>query len=180
MRKAEQCRAKAAEYAQLALQMRDCDLRKSYQELARHWRQARVWSSLLSSWPLKGEGREGLSTSLRSRLSPAIFPGDETQSALSCRPGCLSHARESHLGAAANTATKGSKSHVSIAGRYRVRARTPRRAKLLRSARLSISASLDKFDELHSSTLGLNILSGAPFLRLVNYILTWKPRHRGH
>jgi hypothetical protein len=40
MTKAAQCRAKAAEYAQLALQMRDCDLRKVYQEFARHWREA--------------------------------------------------------------------------------------------------------------------------------------------
>ena len=39
MRKPEQCRAKAAEYAQLALQMRDCDLRKAYQKHARHWRE---------------------------------------------------------------------------------------------------------------------------------------------
>jgi hypothetical protein len=39
MTKAKQCRAKAAEYAQLALQMRDCDLRKAYQKHARHWRE---------------------------------------------------------------------------------------------------------------------------------------------
>ena len=38
--RAGQCRAQAAEYAQLALQLRDSNLRKSYQELARHWRQA--------------------------------------------------------------------------------------------------------------------------------------------
>jgi hypothetical protein len=39
MRKAKQCRAKAAAYAQLALQLRDCDLRKAYQKHARHWRE---------------------------------------------------------------------------------------------------------------------------------------------
>jgi len=38
--RAGQCRAQAAEYAHLALQLRDSDLRKSYRELARHWRQA--------------------------------------------------------------------------------------------------------------------------------------------
>ena len=40
MGRAEQCRAQAAGYAQLALQLRDSDLRKFYQELARHWRGA--------------------------------------------------------------------------------------------------------------------------------------------
>ena len=39
MTKAEQCRAKAAEYAQLALQTRDSASRKTYQDLARHWRE---------------------------------------------------------------------------------------------------------------------------------------------
>jgi hypothetical protein len=39
MTKAEQCRAKAAEYAQLALQTTNRETRKTYQDLARHWRE---------------------------------------------------------------------------------------------------------------------------------------------